>query len=31
LRAYIEDPSCISDAAWNATKDLPSAFTRNKA
>lgn len=31
LRAYIEDPSCISDAAWNATKDLPSGITRNKA
>ena len=31
LRAYLEDPSCISDIAWNATKDLPSGITRNKA
>jgi len=31
LRAYLEDPACISDAAWNAAKDLPSGITRNKA
>jgi hypothetical protein len=31
LRAYLEDPSCISGIAWNATKDLPSGITRNKA
>lgn len=28
LRAYMEDPTCISDAQWEAAKHLPSGISR---